>query len=181
YCVIVPSTYKEAMKLSQAERWAAAMTKEMGSLRINRVYGLVSQHKIPTGLESVGSKWVYKIKSGNTSKAPVVGQGWGQEGGRDCGKIDSPVCRIQSIRMISAVTAALDLDVIQLDVQTALRNVRLEGDAYKDPATGFPLVMKRRRSMYGLRQSPQTWQVTMDKYPGRIEFVALKSDPCVYI
>ena len=92
--------------------------------------------------------------------------------------------------MSLAVAAALDLDVIQLDVQTAFLNAPLEEDVYvrlqpgfvqKDPASGVPLVMKLRRSWYGLRQSPQNWWVTMDNYLEQIGFVALKSDPCVYI
>ena len=61
------------MELPEAERWTAAMNKEMDSLRINRVFDLVSQHKIPAGLKSIGSRWVYKIKSDNTFKARVVG------------------------------------------------------------------------------------------------------------
>ncbi|CAM9489036.1 unnamed protein product [Sphacelaria rigidula] len=162
----------------------------MDSLRINRVYDLISEHKMPAGLKSIGSKWVYKIKSENTSKARVVGQGWWQEAGRDCGNIDSPACRIQNIRMASVVAAALDLDVIQLDVQTASLNAPLEEDVYvqlppgfeqRDPVTDFPLVMKLRRSLYVLRQSPQNWWVIMDKYLGQIVLVALKSDPCVNI
>ena len=121
-CVIIPSTHKEAMKLPQAERWTAAMNKEIDSLRINRVYDLVSQHTISAGLKSIGSRCVYKIKPDNTLKVRVVGQGWGQEAGRDCGKIAPPVCRKQSTRITLVVAAALDLEVIQLDVQTAFLN-----------------------------------------------------------
>ncbi|CAM9773163.1 unnamed protein product [Sphacelaria rigidula] len=63
------------MKLPLAERWRAAITNEMNKLQMNRVYHLVSQHKVPAGLKSIGSRWVHKVKSDNTTKARVVGQG----------------------------------------------------------------------------------------------------------
>ncbi|CAM9682894.1 unnamed protein product, partial [Sphacelaria rigidula] len=50
-----------------------------------------------------------------------------------------------------------------------------------DPVTKVPLVMKLRKSFYGLRQSPLNWWNRMDKCLGDIGFTSLASDPCIYI
>eukprot|EP00903_Cladosiphon_okamuranus_P015299 g14134.t1 len=46
---------------------------------------------------------------------------------------------------------------------------------------GSEMVMKLKKSLYGLAQSPGTWFNTIDPVLVEIEFVALKSDPCVYL
>ena len=50
-----------------------------------------------------------------------------------------------------------------------------------DEKTGKPLVMKLRKSLYGLRQSPRNWGNAFAKGIADIGFVALKSDPCMYV
>ena len=47
--------------------------------------------------------------------------------------------------------------------------------------SGVPLVMKLKKSLHGVRQSPKNWFSTMDRHLGKIEFRSLKSDPCVYV
>ena len=41
-------------------------------------------------------------------------------------------------------------------------------------------VMKFKKSLYGLRQSPENWFGTMDDHLSSTGFRSLKSDPCVY-
>ena len=45
--------------------------------------------------------------------------------------------------------------------------------------SGVPFVMKLKKSLYGLRQSPKNWFGTMDDHLSNIGFRSLKSDPCV--
>ena len=49
--------------------------------------------------------------------ARVVAQGWNQLPGLECGNTFAPVCPLQSIRMVLAIAAELDLKVVQLDVK----------------------------------------------------------------
>ena len=44
-----------------------------------------------------------------------------------------------------------------------------------------PFVMKLKKSLYDLRQSPKNWFGTMDDHLSNIGFRSLKSDPCVYV
>ena len=79
--------------------------------------------------------------------------------------------------------------MIQLDVKTAFLYADIEEDVFVEMAPGFETtykkgvrhVMKLKKSLYGLVQSPQNWWRTIDPRLVEIGFVPLKSDPCVYI
>ena len=137
----------------------------------------------------IGSQWVFKVKTDNTYKARLVAQGWNQVHGRDCGGTYAPVCRLQSIRVVLAIAAELNLEVRQLDVKTAFLYTDIEEEVYVKTAPGFEtinkdgvqLVMKLGKSLHGLTQSPQKWWKTIDRKLIEIGFVPLKSDSCVYI
>eukprot|EP00903_Cladosiphon_okamuranus_P014960 g13848.t1 len=45
---------------------------------------------------------------------------------------------------------------------------------------GQPLVWKMKKSLYGLRQSPSVWNLTIDKDLRRKGYTPTASDPCVY-
>ena len=41
--------------------------------------------------------------------------------------------------------------------------------------------MLLKKALYGLKDAPRHWYLTIDSYLGRIGFLPLKSDPCVYV
>ena len=153
------------------------------------MYTLVPATAVPTGHKIIGSRWVYKVKADNSYKGRVVVLGWGQVQGVDCGGTFAPVCRLQSIRMVLAIAAELDLECWQLDYNTAFLNAKVEEEVYVKMAPGYeefnndgiPMVMRLLKSLYGLRQSPRCWFGTVDEDVVEIGFKSLKSDPCVYI
>ena len=177
------------MKLPEADLWKEEAQKEIKSLQGLKVYTLVPKSNVPKEQNVIGSKWVFKVKTDNTYKARLVAQGWNQVHGRDCGGTYAPVCRLQSIRMVLAIAAELNLEVRQLDVKTAFLYADIEEEVYVKTALGFEttnkdgvqLVMKLGKSLYGLAQSPRSWWKTIDPKLIEIRFVPLKSDSCVYI
>ena len=56
-----PVSYQEASTGPDKTKWETGMETEMTSLRENHVWDLV---KLPAGKRTVGSKWVYKVKTG---------------------------------------------------------------------------------------------------------------------
>ena len=76
-----------------------------------------------------------------------------------------------------------------LNVQTAFLSADVEKKVYVKMApsyetydnSGVSFVMKLKKSLYGLRQSPKNWFGTMNDYISNIVFRSLKSDPCVYV
>ena len=185
----IPNTFKEAMDLPQAERWKAASDREAASLEEHGVYELIPITSVPTGQRVIGTRWVNKIKADGTYKSRLVVQGWSQVPGIDCGGTFAPVCRLQNIRMMLAIAAELNYEVPLLDLQTTFLNVDVEEDAFGKTAPGYeiadkprvPLVMKLKKSLCGLRQSPRRWFGTTDHHFANIGFRPLKSNPCIYV
>ena len=133
-----------------------AMVKELASLKQHNVYDLVSITSVPLGHEVIVSGWVFKQKADGTLKARLVAQGWGHVPGVDCGGTFAPECRIGSIRMVMAIAAEHNMDILKLDVQTAYLQSPVEENVYVKPAPGNGSqgnVMKLYKSLYGLRQS----------------------------
>ena len=178
----VPSTLKEAMGLPQAVRWKTASDKEIASLKKHGVFDLVPITSVPAGHKVVGTRWVFKIQADSTYKGRLVVQGFSQIPGGDCGGTFASVCRLQSIRMMLAIAVELDYEVHMLDVQTAFLNADVEEDVFVKMAPGYeindeagvPLVMKLKKSLYGLRQSPKNWFSTLDVELAVIGFRPLK-------
>ena len=155
---IILNTFKEAMWLPEAQQWKDASEREMKSLQDLNVYTPVPRSAVPSGKKDVGTKWVYKVKPNNTFKARLVAQGWNQVPGNDCGSTFSPVCRIRSIRMVLAIAAEQEWEVIQLDMKTIFLYADIEEDALAGMAPGFEttdkegvrFVIKLGKSLYGL-------------------------------
>ena len=78
------------------------------------------------------------------------------------------------------------LKLHQVDVATAFLNGKLEEDVYMRQPEGFVtkgqehLVCKLKKSIYGLKQSPRCWNITLDDQLKDMGFIQSTSDPCVY-
>ena len=133
----MPGTFQEAVKLPDAELRRAAAKKEMDSLEDLQVYKRVPRSTVPPGTRVYESRWVFKVKADNTHKARLVVGGWGQVPGKDCGNTYAPVCRLQSVRMVLAIVAEMDSEVVQLDVKTAVLYADIEEEVFVEAAPGF--------------------------------------------
>ena len=177
------------MSLPQAARWMAAADKEIASLKKHGIYELVRASFAPTGQKVVGSRWVNKIKADDLFQSRLIVPEWAQLPGIICGGTFTPVCRLQSIHMMLAIAAELDYGVLMLDVQTTFLNTDVEKEVYVKMVPGYetydksgvPFVMKLKKGIYGLRQSPKNSFGTMDDHLSSIGLRSLKSDPCVYV
>ena len=160
----VSKTFKEAISLSEAARWKTAADKEIASLKKHGVYELVPASSVSAGQKGVDSRWVNKIKADDLFKSRLVVLGWAQVPGIDCGGTFAPVCRLQCIRMMLAIDVELDYEMLMLDVQIAFLSADVEETVHVKMTLGYetydnsgvPFVMKLKKSLYGLRQSPKS-------------------------
>ena len=160
---IPPATYDEALRRSDADKWRAAMDKEMKLLLDMKVYDLVP---LPLGAHAIGSRWVLEYKSGDGKGGPVekahfVAKGFTQVPGRDFGRTFAPVARQSSIRVIAAHCAKENWELHSLDIKCAFLHGKIDEDVYiKQPRgyekfgpNGEPLVGKLNSSLYGIKQA----------------------------
>src|SRR5512147_1670286 len=95
----------------------------------------------------------------NKYKCRLIAQGYTQEEGIDYNETFSPVARFSTIRLLLAIAAIKDYDILHLDIQTAFLHGHLEEDIYMKQPPGFVVsgskdkVCKLKRSLYGLKQA----------------------------
>ena len=123
-----PTTFMDANANQDRAKWKAAVETEMKYLEESEVWNLV---KLPPGRKLVGSKWVFKKKTGSDGsveryKARLVAQGYTQNYRTDYDKIFCPVVRQESLRVFIALSVQNELKLHQVDVTTAFLNGILE-------------------------------------------------------
>ncbi|CEL60572.1 Retrovirus-related Pol polyprotein from transposon TNT 1-94 OS=Nicotiana tabacum PE=2 SV=1 [Rhizoctonia solani AG-1 IB] len=187
--LVEPNSYKEAMAREDSEAWLEAMLKEIRMIEAMRTWRLVPRQK---DFLVIRGRWVYRIKfdaDGNiqTYKARYVAKGFAQRYGIDFNETYAPVVSMDSIHIILAIAAALDLELHQLDVKSAFLNAELDEDVYMEQPEGFvepgreDWVCKVERGLYGLRQSPLMWYRRLTKAFKSISLIRTKADPCVFM
>lgn len=181
-----PNSYQEAMQSQENQKWTNAMNEEMSSLKQHGVWELVDR---PINAKVIKSRWVFKIKSTNYDesirfKARLVAVGCNQKPGIDYESSFSPVMRLETFRILMALSAKYELKLKIFDVVTAYLHAELNESVFMEQPEGYKndgKVCKLLKSLYGLPQSGRCWNMTIDKILQNVGMERLKSDPCVYI
>ena len=138
----------------------------------NNTYELV---ELPKGRRALRNKWVYQIKTEDSSskplyKARLVVKGFGPEIGIDFEEIFSLVVKMSSIRVVLGLAAVQDMEIEQLDVKTTFLHGDLEEEIYMEQLEGFKvpgkenLACRLTKSLYGLKQVPKQWHNKFDSF-----------------
>ncbi|GJT94101.1 BTB/POZ domain-containing protein NPY2 [Tanacetum coccineum] len=141
----VPTTYSEAVRDSEKEKKRITMSEEMQSLQKNQTWELSS---LPEGKKAIECKWVCAKKEGFPDqddvryKARLVAKGYAQKEGIDYNKVLSPVVKHSSTRILLALVAQLDLELVQMDVKTAFLHGDLKEEIYMVQQEGFKVARK---------------------------------------
>ena len=185
----IPQTFLEANSSPDKEKWKKAMDEEMQSLVKNHTWKLA---RLPKGKKEIGCKWVYAQKEGFRSKndvrykARLVAKGYAQNEGIDYNEVFSPVVKHSSIRILLALLAQFNMELVQMDVKTAFLHGDLEEEIYITQPDGFKVagkedwVCKLNKSLYGLKQSPRQWYKRFDQFMIGQNYTRSNFDHCVY-
>ncbi|GJV86015.1 retrovirus-related pol polyprotein from transposon TNT 1-94 [Tanacetum coccineum] len=147
------------------EIWVIAMQEEINQFIANDVWDLVT---LPKSHTVIGTKWVYRNKlyeNGIVSrnKARLVTQGYNQQEGIDYDETYALVTRLESIRILLAISCVNDFKLYQMDVKSAFLNGFIKEKVYVAQHLGFidfekpNYVYKLKKALYGLKQSPKAW------------------------
>ena len=107
--------------------------------------------------------------------------------GQDFNETFSPVARLTTLQLLYAIAVLLNLNITQLDVETAFLNGELpeEEQVFVEPPPLMELpkgkCYRLMRSLYGLKQLPRLWNMTINKYLIDIGFRRLSTDACIYV
>ena len=91
-----------------------------------------------------------------------------------------------SIRILLALVAQFNMELVQMDVKTAFLHGDLEEEIYITQLDGFKVtgkenwVCKLSKSLYGLKQSPRQWYKRFDQFMIGQNYTRRSFDHCVY-
>lgn len=185
--ISIPNSYNEAKKNPRWKYWEEAMKSEFESLLENKTWTIedVPEDKVP-----IKCKWVYALKRDANGKilkykARLVARGFSQIEGIDYQETFAPVVRYTSIRFLLAIAAREDLNITQMDVETAFLNGKLEETIFMEQPIHFQDGTKRSckllKSLYGLKQSSRVWNHTLHKVLIQYGLKRSVSDQCIYM
>ncbi|GJS47452.1 retrovirus-related pol polyprotein from transposon TNT 1-94 [Tanacetum coccineum] len=111
FCFISTIEPKNVNEALTDDSWIVAMQKELNQFIANDVWELVPQ---PRNMTIIGTKWVFRNKLDENgivsqNKARLVAQGYNQQEGIDYDETYASVARLESIRILSAYSCALEL------------------------------------------------------------------------
>lgn len=181
-----PSSYENALKSQESEKWSKAINEEYASLMENQTWKLVQP---PKNRKIIRNKWTFKIKENSAGqtiryKARLVACGYSQVHGIDYDETFSPVVKYTSIRVILAVATSFNLKLRQFDVKTAFLHGDLQEEIYMSQPKGFDdqsgRVCKLLKTIYGLKQSSRCWNKKFTELIQQFNLRSSKADDCVF-
>ena len=138
------------------------------------------------------SKWVFRVNQGvdgpiQRYKARLCGRRFQQQPGLDYTETFAPVVRYNSLRVLLAIVAYLDLEMTQSDIKTAFLYGELEEDLFMKIPEGLhpkldadKVASKLNKSLYGLKQAPRCWNKRFHNFLTQFDFQECHADKCTY-
>nr|GFB50989.1 zinc finger, CCHC-type [Tanacetum cinerariifolium] len=156
------------------------MQIEIDSINKNKTWKLAT---LLDNQKAIGLKWVFKTKrDGNGNiikhKALLVAKGYVQEHVIDYDEVFAPVARMETIRLILALSAYHGWEVHHLDVKSAFLHGELKEEVYVTQPEGFKKprnenkVYRLVKALYGLKQAPRAWNMNkedLQKFKSQME------------
>jgi hypothetical protein len=187
----VPKNYNEALQHEDREKWLAAIQLELQSV-LNQ--GTAMPCYLPEGAKAIGTQWVFAVKRNEQNeiirhKARLVVLGNHQREGKDFFETFSPTVNVKSIKLLLALAAQEDLEIKQIDFDTAFLNAELKEDIYIRIPQGYfkiaegikrGMVLKLIKALYGLKQAPREWWMLLDATLKSLGYKVSPIDECLY-
>ena len=144
------------------------------------------------GMNVIDCKWVYRTKlnvdgSINKQIARLVAKGFHQMPGIDFVETFNLVVKHATIRVVLALAVNSSWPLRQLDVESAFLHGTLQEDVYMEQPQGYvdpakpTHVCKMLKSIYGLRQVPQSWYTKFSSKLEELGFRMTISDPSLFV
>ena len=172
---VVKLSYDEAMRIPE---WRTAIEEEFANLRSNNVYELDPSPPV----KPLGTTFVFRVKYDDNDqpykyRARLVALGNHQHTDAET---YAPVLRFETLRAMLSLAHERNWEVHQLDVAAAFLNAPIDETICVKAPNGE--IWRLRKALYGLRQSPQLWNSTLDQHlRTEMHFTPTSADPCLYV
>jgi hypothetical protein len=183
-----PRSYREARNDPHWPDWLEAINAELAKFDKYDVYDIEIRRP---GMRVLKARWVFTRKvDGLTGqlaafKARWVAKGFAQIEGLDYNEVTSAVVHKDTIRVFLALVNYLDLECDQVDIVAAFLNGVIKETIYMEPPEGSGIgsdkVVRLKKSLYGLKQSPRCFNEALDAWLRLERFIPSGADPCLYI
>ncbi|KAL9269396.1 Retrovirus-related Pol polyprotein from transposon RE1-like protein [Drosera capensis] len=168
--------------------WKVVMNEEMQILSKNGTWNGVPT---PPGQSCVSCRWIYTIKHNPDGpierlKARLVARGFTQQHGIDYEEIFSPVAKLNTVRVFISLTVHRSWPLYQLDIKIVFLHGDMTETVYMFQHPGYETagenhVCRLRKSLYGLKQSPQAWFEKFSKVVQAIGFSRSSVDSSIFV
>ena len=181
----VPETFEEAWAIPE---WRESIEREWECLIKNETWRTPQMDAMICNI--VGCKWVFKIKRDQHGrivkyKSRLVAQGFTQKLGLDYDETYAPVATKRSLRCFLAHAAKYELEMEQMDIETAFLSGDIDRPIFMKAPKGFEHltgpVVELLRSIYGLKQAPRIFYLKLEKVLLQMGFKQSRVDPCIYL
>mmetsp|Transcript_29793 Transcript_29793/g.40907 ORF Transcript_29793/g.40907 Transcript_29793/m.40907 type:complete len:1150 (+) Transcript_29793:1094-4543(+) len=188
----VPTTLFEALTSPDASNWREAWETEMTRLAKRH-----SWDEIKIGEEinkaPIKSKYAFRVtvRPNGTLKyrCRLVACGYSQIKGDDYDATFAPTAKYRSLCIILHLAAVFGWDIQGIDFELAFLEsdidkeiyMTLPKDVYIDSINGKPVVVRLRKSLYGLKQAGELWYQLVNNLLVSYGYTRIIHDQCVYI
>ncbi|CEM02628.1 unnamed protein product [Vitrella brassicaformis CCMP3155] len=176
----IPKTYNQAIKSAAADQWKEAMDREMKSIEDLGVFEYVPTNAATTKI--ISCRWVFALKP-DKYKARIVARGFEQDGNQ-VDDVFPPTPSYHIVRSAFALANQLNLEIHQMDINTAFLNAPLDKPVFMRCPPGYEKpghVVRLRKALYGLKEAPRAWNITLHNQLLDRGFVRHPQEPCVYL
>jgi len=164
-----------------------ARKKELDAFEKNGVWHV--EKNLPAGVNVLPTFFFEKIKHDAQGqefvKSRLVVDGSKSKEGLDYEETFAPVAFLDSIRIVFAIAAQRQMQLAQVDVETAFLHAPIDRDVYvyapKELCLPRGTVMKLDKDVYGLKQGPLLWNRELDSTLKSAGFKRLKSEESLYV
>lgn len=185
--VDIPKNLLEAQRSKYARQWEEAVKKEMKSCVDAGVFEPCEE--LPRGAHVISTRLVFAVKPDSQNrverfKARFVARGFSQVDGIDYHETYSPTVNRKSVRLLLTIAALKDLELSQMDFDTAYLNAELEENIYIETPWGITSKAKYQKllkALYGLKQAAREWNKAADKMLRSLGYEPTTHDSCFYV
>ncbi|KAM2775498.1 hypothetical protein COP1_020242 [Malus domestica] len=164
------------------------MQTELASLQANGTWSLVP---LPPHKQSIGCKWVYKVKlkaDGTVEryKARLVAKVYSQVKGVDYRETFAPVAKMVTVRVLLSVASLRGWHLHQLDVNNAFLHGNLDEEVFMSLPPGLGRngehrVCQLHKSLYGLKQASRQWFIKLSTALKAVGFQQSRSNYSLFV